>query len=145
MPTASELIRTAHEDYGSIGEVTAAGFSGAILAFWVSSINFIQAIANFFLSPLGAFGDRLADVVNSFVGGGASIIEQGAVTTIQSIAPGATWAVGPLTFAFGVIAAAGGLFAMAWVLQQAPTSDLIPFSFTDVPGAGTDEEGENEG
>lgn len=132
-------IRRASNNYDTIGGIIASGIGGTFLAAYASGINVIQAIVGIMVLPLEALGINLAGVVTAFVGGGAQIIQQGAQTTVASIAPGATWAVGPLTFAFGIIAASAGLYTMAYIVSLSPTSNLIPFSFTDFPLVGADE------
>lgn len=133
------FISLADDRWNSIGGVLGGGIMGVFLASIALTIDFFQATANVLISPLEALGINLGGIVDAFVGGAADIMRQGAETTVASLAPGATWAVGPLTFGFSVIAAGTGLFAMAWLLQQSPTSDLIPFSFTDFPILGVDE------
>lgn len=136
------LIAIADSRWDSIGGVVGGGLAGAFLAFFVSGINLLQALFDILIQPLGALGQGAGDVVAAIVGGAADIIEQGAQTTIATIAPGAQWAVGPLTFGFGILAAGGGLVVLGWMLSLEVTSNLIPFTFTDVPFFGVDEEDE---
>jgi hypothetical protein len=137
-------IFTAFSNFGSIGQVLVAGFMGVILAWASQGINAIVALTNIFITPVSRLGANLGQIVDAFVGGGARIIAQGVETAVLSTVPGAAWAIGPLTFATNIIAAGAGLFAMAWLLSQAPTSNLIPFSFTDFPLIGVDEEEEGD-
>lgn len=136
------FVFAAESNWNSIGGVVGGGIMGVILAMTALGIDYLQAIATVLTAPLRALGVNLGALVGSYVGGAAGIIRTGAETTQQALLPGQVWAVGPLTFAFSILAAVGGLFVMAWVLSLSPTSDLIPFSFTDIPGLGVDEDEE---
>lgn len=128
----------------TLGSILAGGFGGVLLAWFIGGIELVQAGFNFIVSPLAAFGNQLARVVVAFVGGGARIIESGVATTVASVAPGATWAVGPLTFALQIGAAGAGLYVMALILSRPITSDTIPFSFTDLPFLGVEEDEDDD-
>lgn len=138
----SGLIQRARS-YPTLGALLFGGIGGVILAFFEQVIRFMLAIVDFFLVPLTTFTGQLGNIIIAFVGGAARIITQGAVTSVESIAPTGAFALGPFTFAEGIGAAALGLFAMVIVLSLAPTSDLIPFSFTDFPLLGVDEDDED--
>jgi hypothetical protein len=137
------IIAFAEQRWETIGGVAAGGIMGIILQFGVSITDLVGRLFDILILPLGAMGEQLGNIVTAFLGGVATIIQQGAQTTVASIAPGATWAVGPLTFAFGILAAGAGLAAMAWFLSLEVTSNIIPGSFTDVPFFGVDEEDED--
>lgn len=134
----SGLIDRAKQ-YPNLGALIFGGLGGAILAFFEEIIQFIQAIFGFVVDPLVVFTGQLGNIIIAFVGGAARIIFQGSATTISSIAPGGSFALGPFTFAEAIGAAALGLMVMAAVLALSPTSNLIPFSFTDYFGIGVDE------
>ena len=136
------IIAFAEENWNSIGGAVAGGIMGAFTGFFSGLIDTIQAIFNLFVLPIDELGTQVANFLGALVGGGADIITQGAVTTQQAIAPGQSWAVGPLTFAFGVVSAAAGWYVFARVLAADATSDLLPFTGTDVPGVGANEEWE---
>lgn len=144
MATPQQLIARARS-FPSLGAVLAGGFGATILAVFYQGIELLQAIVGVLLFPLEALGVNAAQIVSSFVGGIADIIQQGAITTQQAIAPGASWAVGPLTFFFAILAAGAGLVAMAFVLSLSPTSDALPGTFTDVPFIGVNENEEDFG
>ncbi|MFC7077872.1 hypothetical protein [Haloarcula halophila] len=141
MATARQLIARAR-DTDNLGTTIVGGIGGTFLAVFYSGIDLIQAIVNLLVLPLEALGTNAAANVTALVGGAARIVQQGALTTQQSILPGQAWAVGPLTFGFSIAATGAGLFIMSEILARAPTSDLIPFTFTDVPFVGVDEEEE---
>lgn len=129
--------------YPGLGALLFGGIGGVLLAGFEQTIAFILTASRFFLTPLQVFTEQLGRVIISFVGGGADIILAGVGTSVSSLAPGGQFALGPFTFAEAIGAAALGLGVMAFVLSLSPTSDLIPFSFTDVPGPlGIDEDEE---
>lgn len=138
------LISRASARWDSISAATQGGIIGVITAWFALIIEFGSAIAGTIIIPLSRMGELLAGVLDAFIGGAATIIGQGAVTTAQSLAPGSLFAAGPLAFAEAIAAAGLGLLVMAWILGRGPTSDTIPFSFTDIPFLGVDEEDEDE-
>lgn len=131
-------------NFGSIGAIITAAVGGIMLAIPQEAIRAFQALVSVFVEPVQSLAGGAAGIVTAFLGGISSIIRQGAETTVATLAPQATWAVGPLTFGFSVAAAGGGLFVMALLLEQGPTSDAIPGTFTDFPLIGTDEEDEEQ-
>lgn len=138
-----DVIAEASSRWNSIGGTVQAGIMGAVFGVFAMFIDFWRAVADTIIVPLSAMGDLLAGVLEAFIGGGASIIGQGATTTIQSLAPGSIWSAGPLTFAEGIAAAGLGILVMTWILSREVTSDTIPFSATDVPFLGVDEDDED--
>jgi len=136
------IIAASWERFGSISTAGQAGIVGVITAAFAMIINAGQAITDVFILPIQQLAVEGGNVVTSFVGGIAAIIEQGARTTIASIAPGQTWAVGPLTFLLSIATVAGALYVMSLVLSVGFTSDTVPGTFTDFPFLGVDEEDE---
>ena len=138
------LIKFAQQTFDSIGSAAKAGIMGVILAVFAKVIDVGSAISDVFILPVQEIAVQGANVVGAFIGGMAGIIRQGAQTTINSLAPGASWAVGPLTYAFSIAAVAGGLYVMSLVLGMGFTSDTVPGTFTDFPFLGVDEEDEEQ-
>jgi len=136
------IIQFAEKNWNSIGGAVAGGIMGAFIGFFSGLIDTIQAIFNLFVLPIDELGAQVANFLGALVGGAADIVTQGAVTTQQAIAPGQPWAVGPLTFAFGIVSVAAGWYVFARILAADQTSDLLPFTGTDVPGVGANEESE---
>lgn len=128
--------------YPTLGALLFGGIGGVLLAGFEQVIAFILAVAGFIITPLTTFTQQLGEVIIAFVGGGADIILAGVGTSVASLAPGGNFALGPFTFAGAIGSAALGLGVMAFILSLSPTSDLIPFSFTDVPFLGIDEDEE---
>ncbi|TKX78434.1 hypothetical protein EXE53_21165 [Halorubrum sp. SD626R] len=109
-----------------------------IAAFFIQAANAVEAISNVFISPLGAFSDNLAAIVTALLGDGAAgIIEAGAEASQADVS---VFGIGGFPVALGV--ALSGAFILSWYLSRQDTSDTIPFSFTDIPFIGVEEDPE---
>lgn len=131
--------------YDGLSDALVSGVGGVIATFFIGLALVVDSIRRLITDPLFAMGSAIADFMDGLIGGASDIIRQGVETSVQSIAPGQMWAVGPLTFALSILAMGVGLYALAWVLGRAETSDAIPFTFTDIPFIGVDEDDEGEG
>lgn len=138
----TDTINNFKDRFSGIGGAVEAGVGGVVITIFTGLALGIDTIRRLFTDPLIALIDGSSAFVFELVGGAAEIVEQGVQTTVESIAPGATWAVGPLTYAVSIIVVGVGLYVLAKILEQRATSDLIPFTFTDWPIIGADEEGE---
>lgn len=135
-----EIINRASE-FDSLGGLIGSGIGGIILAAVIIVINLGQTIADVVIIPLQSLAVNVARVVTSFVGGGARIISAGVTSTVNSITVG-FFNLGPFTFGESVLIVGSGIFAMSVLLQLSPTSNILPFTFTDVPFIGIDEDEE---
>jgi hypothetical protein len=109
-----------------------------IAAFFVQAANAVEAISNVIIAPLGQFADGLVAIVRSLLGDGAAeIIEAGAEASAADIS-----VFGIASFPVGLGVAFGGAFVLSLYLSNQDTSDLIPFSFTDIPFLGVEEDPE---
>lgn len=104
--------------------------------------NLISAILGVFINPLAAFGDGLGGIVDALLGGPATILNEAARVTANSFSSGVWAQWGPFTWAMGIISILLGSYAVSVYLRQEQTSDWMPYSFTDLPFLGTDEEDE---
>lgn len=129
--------------FPGLAAILFGGIGGIFLTFFEQIIAFIQALTNLGILPLATLANQVAANVRAFVGGGARIIAAGVTTTVTSILPGGRFALGPFTFAESIAAVGAGLVTMAVILSLAPTSNLIPFTFTDFPFVGVNEDEEN--
>jgi hypothetical protein len=136
------IIAFAESNWQPIGGAIAGGIMGLFTGFFSGLIDVVTSIFGLLVQPIDVLGLEVGNFLGALVGGAADIVTQGAVTTQQAIAPGQPWAVGPLTFAFGIVSAAAGWYVFARVLAADATSDLLPFTGTDVPGVGANEEQE---
>lgn len=109
------------------------GIGGLLLAFFQQVIETLRAVFGLFLTPLQVMASVVGRFLLALFGGIARIIGQGAETTIASISPGASFALGPLTFAESIGAAALGLFVVALLISQQITSNVIPGLLVDLP------------
>lgn len=136
------LINSFQDRWGGLGKATEAGIGGVIVTVLGGLALGVDTVRRLFTDPLIAVINGVSGLMDAIIGGAGDIIEQGVRTTVTSIAPGATWAVGPLTYGFSIVAVGVGLYVLAQILESRATSDLIPFTFTDWPLIGADEEGE---
>ena len=136
------IIAFAEENWNSIGGAVAGGIMGAFIGFFSGLTDVITSLFGLITQPLDVLGIEVGNFLGALVGGAADIVTQGAVTTQQTIAPGQPWAVGPLTFALSVVGTGAGWYVFARILAADITSDLLPFTGTDIPGVGANEESE---
>ena len=130
--------------YGTLERALIAGIGGIIGTVLIGFSLFADAMRRLFTEPLNAMATGIGGLMDAIIGGAADIVQTGAVTTQQALLPGSPWAVGPLTFAFGVLAMGAGWYAFAWLLARASTSDTIPFTATDLPLIGAEEEDDDD-
>ena len=136
------IIYSADARWASIGAAVAGGIIGLFTSVFAGLVDFVTSISGLITQPIDALADGVANFLGALVGGAGDIVTQGAVTAQQTIAPGQSWAVGPLTFALGIVGAGAGWYVFARILAADQTSDLLPFTGTDIPGAGANEESE---
>jgi len=136
----NDLVRNFYDDYEGIGSAGRAAIGGIIAALGIAAVALVDAVQALFTEPLASVAEGSAGVLNGLIGGAADILNQGAATAVQSIAPGASWAIGPLTYLLGIGVMGAAMYLFAQILQVPATSDLLPFTATDVPGAGAEEE-----
>lgn len=126
---AWELIDEAEgRDIGAIVLAAVGSFIYAISQGINASIN---AAFSLFVDPVDALIDGSVDIVNALWGGWVDILEEGAKTTVESLAPGSAWAIGPFTQALSILTVAIGLYLIAWVVGQEYTSNLVPGLLVD--------------
>jgi len=137
-----DLVKNFQEysEDGSIGGAFRSAAGGILAALGIAVIAFIDVWQSLFTDPISAIIDGSVGVLNGLIGGTARILIQGATTAVQSLAPGATWAIGPLTFLMAIVLMGAAMYIFAQILQVPATSDMIPFSSTDVPFLGAEEE-----
>lgn len=131
MATATDFLDRA---YGSdLGSIAKRGVGGWFLALAASFITGTQAVFDVLIVPINAFTDAIGDIIEAIFGSPAQIVLAGADSAAQSVGPGGEWAIGPFSFAIGVgsVLLAGVLISR--YLEDTETSDLLPFTFTDVP------------
>jgi len=135
------------QQYRSLQAIIFGAIGGTILNFTDAGNRFITALFNVLILPLVAFGQGLADNVTALIGGYAAIIGQGVETTVLSIAPGAAFAVGPLTIIISILTVGAATYTVAVVLAQAATSNFALGAVFDVPTpgfSGPEEDTDNE-
>jgi hypothetical protein len=106
-----------------------------IAALFISFAETIEAIFNLITQPLFAMGTSIAAFVEAVIGGGADIVSTGADASATG-----TQAFGILGFVVGLGVTLLGAYLLLQYLAQDETSDTIPFTATDLPFVGADED-----
>lgn len=141
-PSPMELLEEAQGQ--SLAQILQSSIGGAMLALALMAISTVQSIFEVLTQPLDALGIELGNLVEALLGGPIDIIGQGAASAVASLEPGGMFYVGPLTFPLAVVTALSGGYVLAKYLELEITSDTIPFSFTDIPFIGVDEDDEGQ-
>ena len=108
-----------------------------IAAFFFQMTDLIDAGFGVLIDPLTAFASALVDIVDQIIGGPADIVGAGVEATSGDIS-----VLGLFAFPGSLAIALAGGFVVALFLSADITSDTLPFSFTDLPGLGVDEDEE---
>jgi len=108
-----------------------------IVAFFVQAANVVEAIFSLIGDPLLALGTGIGGILDSITGGASEIINAGAAASATDVS-----IFGLFGFPLGLGIALGGGLVLAWYLGREVTSDTIPFTFTDLPLVGVDEDNE---
>jgi hypothetical protein len=138
----SSLVRNFNSEFGTLQKAILGGIGGVIAGFFIAFNAVVEAVSGILIEPADQLGVSIGGLVSGIVGGSARIIEQGVSTAVTSIAPGATFAIGPLTFLLSIVTFGGALYVTGQILALPFTSDTLPFTFTDIPFVGVDEEDE---
>lgn len=137
-------IENFSDRFEGIGGAIRSGVGGVIVVIFGGIALAIDAGRQLLTNPLEALAAGITDFFDVLVGGSADIIGQGVETTIMSVVPGAPWAIGPLTFVLTIGVWGIGLYVFAQIMEMRATSNIIPFSMTDLPIIGASEEDEVE-
>jgi len=112
-----------------------------MIAFMLQFANALEAVLDLFIVPVRSLLDGIDALLGALFGSGATgaadVISAGAQETIRSLRDGPF---SVLSFNVGVIVVLLSGVIIAYYLQRESTSDLVPFTFTDFPIIGTDEE-----
>jgi|GEM_PF-3522396 len=124
-----ELVEEA--DGRELGATAIAAVISFVLAITQGVNSMINTAFDLFVDPLDAVITGSVGVVEELWGGWQAILEQGAETAVASIAPGATWAVGPFTQALSLVSVVVSLYILAKVMASPFTSNLVPGTLVD--------------
>lgn len=141
-PTAESLLDRASNTLkggGTLGDVAAEGIGGFVLAVATGFISGFLTLADLFIKPMNALIGGIQGGIEAIFSW-TMIVLSGAEASAASVAPGATFDIGPFTFALALVAVLLGGWVIARYLIEEETSDLIPFSFIDFPFVGQEEE-----
>lgn len=137
MASLSEPSTVLEEAEGkTLGTILFAGVGGLIYAFYEGAIAALQSAWLIMIEPVQALVGvegytGAVGVVEAIWGGWVTILEQGAQTAVESLAPGSTWAVGPFTQLLAIGTVMLGAFAIARILAQPATSNIAPTLLVD--------------
>lgn len=106
-----------------------------VAAFFVQLANGVEAISQIIIAPAQEFAVGVAGIANSLLGGSADVIGAGASASASDVS---VFGIGGFPVAIGIAFLAA--FIIATFLEQDQTSDLIPFTFTDIPFLGVNED-----
>jgi hypothetical protein len=110
-----------------------------IAAFFVQAANAVEAISRVVIDPVDALATGVQSFVISLLGGSADIVQSGADTTAADVS---VFGIGAFPIALGIVFVSA--FILANYLEREESSDLIPFTFTDIPLVGVDEDTDND-
>jgi len=108
-----------------------------ITAFFVQAANAVEAISRIIVDPAQAFGSGVQALVTAMLGGSADVLSAGADASASDV--GLFGIAGQPVSLVIVFASA---YILAAYLSAEPTSDLIPFTFTNIPFIGNEEDEE---
>lgn len=110
-----------------------------IAAFFVQFANAVEAISRILIDPARAFAAGVQSIVLSLLGGSADIIGAGADASAGDVS-----VFGLFAFPFSLLIVFVAAFILANYLEREETSDLIPFTFTDIPFFGVEEQTDDD-
>lgn len=132
---------------GSLSAVVFQGLGAILFAFGAALSSGIVTIADVIIVPLSTLINQSGRLLESIIGGAAQIIDIGALTSALSIAPGARFDVGPVTFvlAIGVVLLAMYLIVNYLSLPETGNFSIaIPFDIPTPGFLGPEEDNEGE-
>lgn len=123
---------------GSDGDIPGAikgGIAGLFTVVFSGIALGVDAVFQVFVNPTVALANELAALVSAYIP--ADIISAG-----SSVTQGALAQFGIFAYPIAMIVMSAGLYVLAQLLEREFSSNLIPFSLTDFPLIGTEEEEE---
>ncbi|NHN40056.1 hypothetical protein G9C85_00185 [Halorubellus sp. JP-L1] len=134
-----ERIKTAVGGDGGPSAVIQRVLLLPIIAFGLQTANIIEAVTSFFIEPTTALiGGISNDVIGELLGGVGNILGAGAGASADGV--DAFWVLG---FPASIAVILAGGYLVARYLSEDSTGDTIPFSFTDFPLIGTEEDSDS--
>jgi len=139
-----DQVESFSDTYDGLSGALVSGVGGVIAAVFISMVWVIEGIRSLLVDPILGLVGNVGDLTDALFGGVIRILNQTATTAVLSVAPGQTWAIGPFTWLLGVAVFGISLYMLSQILALAPTSNLVPGTFTDYPIIGVDERQEGE-
>lgn len=128
-------LETIRESDGKIQAAVAGGIAGLITLIFQGVGEGVNAIVTLFVQPLFDLAGELGALI-------AAYIPNELLSAAVEISANSLAVFGPLAYPVGIIIMAIGLFVLSRLLAAPWSSNLVPFSTTDWPIVGTEEEEE---
>lgn len=125
---------------GSAQKLLFVTFLLPIITFFDKAAEAVSALMDMFIVPVNSLIDGLGQLILAMIGGAASIIGAGAEASAEAFLFGIWSALGPAAYPAAYISVLSGAYILVRYTMLDETSDLIPFSMTDFPFIGADEE-----
>lgn len=106
-----------------------------IASFFIGLATAIEVGFSVVTSPMRAIANGVSEFMYSLLGGAADIVGAGSAASAAGIG-----VFGILGYIVGLAVVLGGAYLLGQYLTQDETSDLIPFTSTDIPFLGADED-----
>lgn len=128
-------VATVRNSDGDIVAAIEGGIAGTMVVIFASIATGIESVFSVFTEPLYALAAELASLIAAY------IPDELMTAAVQSSAS-AVDQFGVWAYPIGMIVMAVGLLILSGLLSMEITSNLVPFSTTDWPIIGADEEEE---
>lgn len=125
---------------GSVADALKKAFLLPPIAFLLTTADALEAIVSFFVDVPIAFINGLVNVAFSILGGEGFTGVSGILDAAASASAESISFFGFFSFPAGVAVVLMAGLILSWYLSREDTSDTLPFSFTDIPIIGTEEE-----
>jgi hypothetical protein len=115
-----------------------------IAAFFVQSANAVEAFSRILIDPAVAFASGVQSIVFSLLGGPDSTGISGVIEAGSSATAGDINVFGFFALPVSLVIVFGSGAIIALYLRRQSTADLIPFTFTDIPLLGVEEQADDD-
>lgn len=136
----------------SRGKTLGTALLSGVLAMWYAFAQGVAGMINagfaIFIDPLMTMISGVVALVEALYLGWVDILEAGASTAVYSLAPGSTWAVGPLTQVLAIGSVGVGIYVVARIVSSEVTGNAVFGTLVDnrfLAWLGTTPEEEEEG
>lgn len=136
----SKLKELNTTDSPNAGKILLLAFILPIVQFFSKGAEAIGALMDVFIVPVQTFIEGIGQLMIAILAGAAGIVGAASGASAESFRSGIFSTLGPFAFPLGIATVLMGALVMNYYLRLEQTSDLIPFSGTDFPLIGAEEE-----